>query len=180
MAKRAAEIKNKRDAMRLLRNVTGESAKASDSMSNAQQQHHNDFLKAIIEQQKLVQQQELEHKQKLQQEQQEQERKRQEMAYYKQLEMKKRQDEKLLVLEQRKAEKNAQREKKIVSAVVHANVLQSLSRCLQQEKYMEIVMAKEMKRVADDLQLRDLKVIHRSMPSDILHASSSLFSLFQR
>ena len=45
---------------------------------------------------------------------QEQERKRQEMAYLKQLELKKRQDEKMLILEQRKAEKNAQREKKIV------------------------------------------------------------------
>lgn len=31
---------------------------------------HNDFIKALIEQQKLVQQQEFEHKQKLQQEQQ--------------------------------------------------------------------------------------------------------------
>ena len=178
MAKRAAEIKNKREAMRLLRNVTGESSKASDHMSNAQQ-HHNDFLKAIIEQQKLVQQQELEHKQKLQQEQQEQERKRQEMAYYKQLEMKKRQDEKMLILEQRKAEKNAQREKKIVSDFLHGHLRKLSSECLQQEKYMEIVMAKEMKRVAEDLQLRDLKVMHRSVPLNAIHRSPSPFSHFQ-
>lgn len=36
------------------------------------------------------------------------------MAYLKQLELKKRQEEKLILIEQRKAEKNAQREKKIV------------------------------------------------------------------
>jgi len=135
MAKRAAEIKTKREAMRLLRNMTSESSKPSDRLTNSPYQH-NDFLKAIIEQQKLVQQQELEHKQKLQQEQQvnltqkpvefdkkkkmincfqEQERKRQELAYLKQLELKKRQEEKLLLIEQRKAEKNAEREKKIVN-----------------------------------------------------------------
>jgi hypothetical protein len=55
--------------MRLLRNITGESSKTSERLTNSHYQH-NDFLKAIIEQQKLVQQQELEHKQKLQQEQQ--------------------------------------------------------------------------------------------------------------
>lgn len=49
----------------------------------------------------------------------EQERKRQELAYLKQLEMKKRQEEKMLILEQRKAEKNALREKKIVSFPLH-------------------------------------------------------------
>ena len=65
MAKRAAEIKTKREAMRLLRNITGESSK-----TQTPQYQHNDFLKAIIEQQKIAQQQELEHKQKLQQEQQ--------------------------------------------------------------------------------------------------------------
>jgi hypothetical protein len=69
MAKRATEIKTKREAMRLLRNLTGETSKTSDRLSTPQYQH-NDFLKAIIEQQKIVQQQELEHKQKLQQEQQ--------------------------------------------------------------------------------------------------------------
>ncbi len=65
MAKRAAEIKTKREAMRLLRNIAGESSKTPTP-----QYQHNDFLKAIIEQQKIAQQQELEHKQKLQQEQQ--------------------------------------------------------------------------------------------------------------
>jgi len=69
MAKRAAEIKTKRETMRLLRNITGESSKTSERLTNPSYQH-NDFLKAIIEQQKIVQQQELEHKQKLQQEQQ--------------------------------------------------------------------------------------------------------------
>jgi hypothetical protein len=69
MAKRASEIKTNRETMRLLRNITGESSKTSERLTNSHYQH-NDFLKAIIEQQKLVQQQELEHKQKLQQEQQ--------------------------------------------------------------------------------------------------------------
>jgi hypothetical protein len=69
MAKRASEIKTKREAMRLLRNITGESSKTPERSSNHQYQH-NDFLKAIIEQQKIVQQQEIEHQQKLQQEQQ--------------------------------------------------------------------------------------------------------------
>ncbi|UJR10202.1 hypothetical protein I4U23_014417 [Adineta vaga] len=134
LSKRAAEIKNKRDPMRYMRNVTSESPKTSDT-----QYQHNEFIKAIIEQQKFAQQQELEHQQKIQQEQQEQERKRQELVYLKQLELKKRHEEKLIQLEQRKAEKNAQREKKI------------------QEKYMEIVLAKEAKRIAEDMQLRDLK-----------------------
>lgn len=69
MAKRAAEIKTKREAMRLLRNITGETSKTSELLTNSSYQP-NDFLKVFIEQQKLVQQQELEHKQKLQQEQQ--------------------------------------------------------------------------------------------------------------
>jgi hypothetical protein len=69
MAKRAAEIKTKREAMRLLRNVTTESSKTPEHLTNSQYQH-NDFLKAIMEQQKLAQQQEHEYKQKLQQEQQ--------------------------------------------------------------------------------------------------------------
>jgi S-methylmethionine-dependent homocysteine/selenocysteine methylase len=69
MAKRATEIKTKREAMRLLRNITGESTKTPERSTNPSYQH-NDFLKAIIEQQKLAQQQEFEHKQKLQQEQQ--------------------------------------------------------------------------------------------------------------
>jgi hypothetical protein len=64
MAKRAAEIKNKRETMRLIRNATSDSSKASEHFVNSQYQH-TDFLKAIIEQQKLVQQQEAEHKQKL-------------------------------------------------------------------------------------------------------------------
>ncbi|CAF2792120.1 unnamed protein product [Rotaria sp. Silwood2] len=145
ISKRAAEIKTKREAMRLTRNIPNESTKPPET-----QYQHNDFIKAIIEQQKLVQQQELEHKQKLQQEQQEQERKRQELAYLKQLELKKRQEEKLLLIEQRKAEKNAQREKKI------------------QEKYMEIVLAKEMKRITEDMQLRDLKVKCCQFPLPIL------------
>ena len=59
---------------------------------------------------------------------QEQERKRQELAYLKQLEMKKRHDEKLLLLEQRKAEKDAQREKKIVrSSLALAHIHQVTS-----------------------------------------------------
>ena len=49
---------------------------------------------------------------------QEQERKRQELAYLKQLELKKRQEEKLASIEQKKAEKNAIREKKIVRNVL--------------------------------------------------------------
>ncbi len=65
MAKRAAEIQTKREAMRLLRNITGESSKTSDRLPNPSFQH-NDFLQAILEQQK----QEFEHQQKLQQEQQ--------------------------------------------------------------------------------------------------------------
>jgi hypothetical protein len=51
--------------MRLLRNITGESSKTSERLINPSYQH-NDFLQAIIEQQK----QEFEHQQKLQQEQQ--------------------------------------------------------------------------------------------------------------
>ncbi|CAF4302008.1 unnamed protein product, partial [Rotaria magnacalcarata] len=58
-----------REAMRLLRNISGESSKNSDRLPNPSYPH-NDFLKAIMEQQKLIQQQELEHQQKLQQEQQ--------------------------------------------------------------------------------------------------------------
>jgi hypothetical protein len=65
MTKRAVEIKTKREAMRLLRNITGESSKTSERLTNPSYQH-NDFLQAIIEQQK----QEFEHQQKLQQEQQ--------------------------------------------------------------------------------------------------------------
>lgn len=49
----------------------------------------------------------------------EQERKRQELAYLKQLELKKRQEEKLALIEQRKAEKNAEREKKVVRKKQH-------------------------------------------------------------
>ncbi|CAF0939581.1 unnamed protein product [Adineta steineri] len=157
MAKRAAEIKTKRETMRLLRNITGESSKTPEHLSNSQYQH-NDFLKAIIEQQKLAQQQEHEHKQKLQQEQQEQERKRQELAYLKQLELKKRQDEKNLLIEQRKAEKNAEREKKI------------------QEKYIEIVHAKEAKRIAEDMQLRDLKPLPILKPVENMRLSIEGFA----
>ncbi|CAF0885829.1 unnamed protein product [Rotaria sp. Silwood1] len=153
ISKRAAEIKTKRDAMRLTRNISNESTKTPET-----QYQHNDFIKAIIEQQKLVQQQELEHKQKLQQEQQEQERKRQELAYLKQLELKKRQEEKLLLIEQRKAEKNAQREKKI------------------QEKYMEIVLAKEMKRITEDMQLRDLKPLPILKPVENMRLSIEAFA----
>ncbi|CAF3377823.1 unnamed protein product [Rotaria sp. Silwood1] len=157
LSKRAAEIKTNRDAMRLLRNITSESSKTSERLTNPQYQH-NEFLKALIEQQKLIQQQELEHKQKLQQEQQEQERKRQELAYLKQLELKKRQEEKLLIIEQRKAEKNAQREKKI------------------QEKYMEIVLAKEMKRITEDMQLRDLKPLPILKPVENMRLSIEAFA----
>ncbi|CAF2391370.1 unnamed protein product [Rotaria sp. Silwood2] len=157
IAKRAVEIKTNREAMRLLRNITSESSKTPERLTNPQYQH-NDFLKAIIEQQKIIQQQELEHKQKLQQEQQEQERKRQELAYLKQLELKKRQDEKLLLIEQRKAEKNAQREKKI------------------QEKYMEIVLAKEMKRITEDMQLRDLKALPILKPVENMRLSIEAFA----
>ena len=45
---------------------------------------------------------------------QEQERKRHRLAYLKQLELKKHHEEKLVLIEKRKAEKHAQREKKIV------------------------------------------------------------------
>ena len=65
VSKRASEIKNKRETMRLSRSVTNDTSKPSET-----QCQHNDFIQAIIEQQKLVQQQEFEHKQKLQQEQQ--------------------------------------------------------------------------------------------------------------
>ena len=64
MAKRAAEIKTKREAMRLLRNITGETSKTTSERLSTPQYQANDFLKAYIEQQKLVQQQEFEHKQK--------------------------------------------------------------------------------------------------------------------
>ncbi|CAF4171071.1 unnamed protein product [Rotaria socialis] len=157
IAKRAAEIKTNREAMRLLRNISGESSKNSDRLPNPSYPH-NDFLKAIMEQQKLIQQQELEHQQKLQQEQQEQERKRQELAYLKQLEFKKRQEEKLFVIEQRKAEKNAQREKKI------------------QEKYMEIVLAREMKRITEDMQIRDLKPLPILKPVENMRLSIEAFA----
>jgi hypothetical protein len=46
------------------------SKRAAEIKTAASSYQHNDFIKALIEQQKLVQQQELEHKQKLQQEQQ--------------------------------------------------------------------------------------------------------------
>jgi len=150
LAKRASEIKTKR------RSTPNETPKLLESFANSQYQH-TDFLKAIIEQQKLVQQQEFEHQQKLQQEQQEQERKRQELAYLKQLEMKKRQEEKMLILEQRKAEKNALREKKI------------------QEKYMEIALAKESKRIAEDLQLKDVKPLPSLKPMENLRLSNEAF-----
>jgi len=52
---------------------------------------------------------------------QEQERKRQELVYLKQLELKKRHEEKLYLIEQRRTEKNAQREKKIVSLFIIYN-----------------------------------------------------------
>lgn len=143
MSKRSADNKKKREAGRSSRNGTSETTKATEFLHSAQHQHDH-FLKAIFEQQKLAQQQEFEHQQKLQHEHkvrtthrdtlrsdrvvsvqrsirfidwnafQEQERKRQELAYLKQLELKKRHDEKLLLLEQRTAEKDAQREKKIV------------------------------------------------------------------
>ena len=65
MAKRAAEIKTNREAMRLLRNITGESSKSTERLTNPSYTH-KDFLQAILEQQK----QEFEHQQKFQQEQQ--------------------------------------------------------------------------------------------------------------
>ncbi|UJR35819.1 hypothetical protein I4U23_028566 [Adineta vaga] len=157
MAKRATEIKSKRETMRLLQNITGDSSKISEHLTNNHYQHA-DFLKVFMEQQKLLQQQELEHKQRLQQEQQEQERKRQELAYLKQLELKKRQEEKLLQIEQRKAEKNAEREQKI------------------QEKYIEIVQAKEMKRIAEDMQLRNLKTLPILKPVDTMRLSIEAFA----
>jgi hypothetical protein len=46
------------------------SKRAAEIKTSASSYQHNDFIKALIEQQKLVQQQEHEHKQKLQQEQQ--------------------------------------------------------------------------------------------------------------
>lgn len=46
------------------------SKRAAEIKTSAASYQHNEFIKALIEQQKLVQQQELEHKQKLQQEQQ--------------------------------------------------------------------------------------------------------------
>ncbi|CAF3685431.1 unnamed protein product [Rotaria socialis] len=147
ISKRAAEIKTKRETMRLTHNENSEA-----------QYQHNDFIKAIMEQQKLVHQQEHEHKQKLLQEQQEQERKRQELAYLKQLELKKRHEEKLQLLEQRKAEKNAEREKKI------------------QEKYMEIVLAKEMKRITEDMQLKDLKPLPTLKPVENMRLSIEAFA----
>ncbi|CAF0844083.1 unnamed protein product [Adineta ricciae] len=153
MSKRAAEIKKKSDPMRFMRNVMSESPKTTEP-----QYQHNEFIKAIIEQQKFAQQQELEHKQKSQQEQQEQERKRQELMYLKQLELKKRHEEKLLILEQRKAEKNAEREKKI------------------QEKYMEIVLAKEAKRIVEDMQLRDLKPLPTLKPIENMRLSAEGFA----
>ncbi|CAF5210179.1 unnamed protein product, partial [Rotaria magnacalcarata] len=88
----------------------------------------------------------------------EQERKRQELAYLKQLEFKKRQEEKLFVIEQRKAEKNAQREKKI------------------QEKYMEIVLAREMKRITEDMQIRDLKPLPILKPVENMRLSIEAFA----
>ncbi|CAF1608185.1 unnamed protein product [Adineta ricciae] len=157
MVKRAAEINTTRETMRLLQNLTGDSSKISEHLANSQFQA-NEFLKIFMEQQKLVQQQELEHQQKLQAEQQEQERKRQELTYLKQLELKKRQEEKLLLIEQRKAEKNAEREKKI------------------QEKYLEIVQAKEMKRIAEDMQLRDLKPLPTLKPVDNMRLSIEAFA----
>ncbi|CAF0760101.1 unnamed protein product [Didymodactylos carnosus] len=151
LAKRAVDIKNKRQIerearrqMQLFKDVNQQKSTTSDShnTNNNKLHHHQqlqqkDFLKALIEQQKL--QQELEHQKQMQQEQQEQERKRQELFYMKQMELKKRQEEKLMLSEQRKAEKNAIREKKI------------------QQKYMEIVLAKETKKVAEDMILKDLK-----------------------
>ena len=65
LTKRTTESKSKRDAMRLLRNITGDSSKSSERLPNPSYAH-NDFLQAILEQQK----QEFEHQQKLQQEQQ--------------------------------------------------------------------------------------------------------------
>lgn len=46
------------------------SKRAAEIKTSASSYQHNEFIKALIEQQKLVQQQEHEHKQKLQQEQQ--------------------------------------------------------------------------------------------------------------
>lgn len=77
--------------------------------------------------------------------------------------MKKRQEEKLLQHEQRKAEKNALREKKIVCHSFIPSYPHFIS-FFQQEKYMEIVLTKEMKRIAEDMQIRDtkVKIIHLS------------------
>lgn len=65
----------------------------------------------------------------------------------------------MILLEQRKAEKNALREKKIVSCHI-VLTMKWIERWFnfQQEKYMEIALAKEAKRIAEDLQLKDLKV----------------------
>jgi hypothetical protein len=46
------------------------SKRAAEIKTSASSYQHNEFIKALIEQQKIVQQQEIEHKQKLQQEQQ--------------------------------------------------------------------------------------------------------------
>jgi len=76
----------------------------------------------------------------------------------KQIEFKKRQEEKLLLLEQRKAEKNAQREKKI------------------QEKYIEIVQTKEAKRIVEDMQLKDLKEFPSLKPVENMRLSIEAFA----
>ncbi|CAF0727334.1 unnamed protein product [Didymodactylos carnosus] len=170
LAKRAVDIKNKRQMerearrqMQLFKDVNQQKSVSSDSHNNNnnklhhhQQQQQKDFLKALIEQQKL--QQELEHQKQMQQEQQEQERKRQELLYMKQMELKKRQEEKLLLSEQRKAEKNAIREKRI------------------QQKYMEIVLAKEMKKVAEDMILKDLKPLPTLKPVENIRLSVDAFA----
>ena len=54
----------------LLLSLLEMSKRAAEIKTSASPYQHNDFIKALIEQQKLVQQQEHEHKQKLQQEQQ--------------------------------------------------------------------------------------------------------------
>ena len=59
----------KREAMRLLRNISGESTKASEQSNNAHYQHQ-DLLKTIMEQQSLLRHKDFEQQQKFQYEQQ--------------------------------------------------------------------------------------------------------------
>ena len=94
------------------------------------------------------------------------------------MELKKRQEEKLMLIEQRKAEKTAEREKKIVknpnSTIFF---LISFAFFFQQEKCTEMVLAREMKRIAEDLILRDLKVKLRDEKKKLNERFHFVFSL---